>query len=60
MPGRTSAPYGRSSGRFARALAAAVLAVAALVTAANAIPAHATPDRPAPSAAVEDGVRGAE
>jgi hypothetical protein len=53
----TSAPYGRSSGRYARAVAAAVLAVAALITAASAVPAHAAPDEPTPVAA-RDEVRG--
>ncbi|MFI6034104.1 hypothetical protein ACIBBD_08040 [Streptomyces sp. NPDC051315] len=57
MPGRTTAPHGRSSSRYARALAAAVVATAALVTAANAVPAHATDPRPTP--AVSEGrVRG--
>ncbi|MFI9549159.1 hypothetical protein ACIHAR_35420 [Streptomyces sp. NPDC052016] len=59
MLGRTtSAPYGRSSGRYARAVAAAVLAVAALITAANAVPAHAAPDEPAPAAARDEVRRG--
>ncbi|MGV9557096.1 hypothetical protein [Streptomyces sp. NPDC003401] len=42
MQERTSAPHGRPSWRYARALAAALIAVAALVTAANAVPAPAT------------------
>jgi hypothetical protein len=42
VPGRTSAPYGRPSWRYARAVAAAVIAAAALIAAANAVPARAT------------------
>jgi hypothetical protein len=53
----TTAPYGRSTSRYARAVAAAVVATAALVAAANAIPAHTTQERPASSAA-QGQVRG--
>ncbi|MFJ4691004.1 hypothetical protein [Streptomyces sp. NPDC088766] len=52
MQERTSAPYGRPSWRYARAVAAAVIAVAALVTAANAVPARTT-DAPQLSTGVE-------
>ncbi|KUM91598.1 hypothetical protein AQI88_36350 [Streptomyces cellostaticus] len=46
MLGRTSAPYGRPTTRYARGVAAAVVAVAALITAANAGPARAAEPRP--------------
>ncbi|MCX4763551.1 hypothetical protein OG562_21810 [Streptomyces sp. NBC_01275] len=58
MPERTSAPYGRPSLRYVRAVAAAVLAAAALIAAANAGPAKATDTAPASPTAQHQPQRG--